>query len=99
MTIEQLKIEEFQRRAFELTDEIFEHKIKSITLSDVQLQFYGIELIEVMRTFLNFLEKLQSQPERNWYEDTPFTWHVYADKHKHGYRLRFIQRLDLTKHS
>ena len=99
MSIQQLKADEFQSRAYELCNDIHQHKIKSITLTEMQLEFYGVQLIEVMRTFLSFLEQLQSQPELNWYEDTPFTWHVYADKHKDGYKLKFIQRLDLTKHS
>ena len=92
MHLDQIKAEEFQRRAYELSDEIFQGKIKSITMTQVQLEFYGVELISVMRTFVSFLEQLEgpSHPE----DRCQVTWHVYADKHKDGYRLKFTQQLE-----
>ena len=77
MHLDQIKAEEFQRRAFELSDDIFQEKIKSITLSEMQLEFYGIELISVMRTFVSFLEQLEGPPHP---EDQRMIWTGYADK-------------------
>jgi len=95
MSINQLKAEEFQRRAYELSDEIFQGKVKSITLTEMQLEFYGVELVAVLKLFSSFLEQLQGPTHP---DDTPFTWHVYANKHGDKYQLKFIQRLDLTTH-
>ena len=92
MTIDQIKVEEFLRRAFELSDQIHQGSIKSVTLTQIQMDFYGFELIPLMQTFLGFLQQLEGpqHPE----DRCQVTWHVYADKHKDGYRLKFTQRLE-----
>jgi hypothetical protein len=96
MSIQQLKADEFQRRVYEISDEIVQGKVKSVTLSEVQLEFYEVELTVVMKTFLSFLEQLQGPTHP---EDQQMIWKVYADKHGDKYRLKFTQRLEVTNKS
>ena len=90
MTINQIKAEEFQRRAYELSDEIFQEKIKSVTVSQLQLEFYGVELFAVLKLFSSFLEQLQGATHP---DDKQVIWKVFADKKQDKYQLKFTHKV------
>ena len=90
MSINQLKAEEFQRRAYELSDEIFQGKVKSITLTEMQLEFYGVELVVVLKLFSSFLEQLQGPTHP---DDKQVIWKVFADKKQDKYQLKFTHKV------
>ena len=97
-TIEDIKSEEFMTKCYELSDTIVNaNKNLSVTITECQLQFYGKTINEVMLMFRAFLENCEGPTHP---DDVPFEWHVYANKvSTEKYQLKFIQRLDLSKHS
>ena len=92
LTEQQLKLQEFDRKCFELSDKIHQSNLRKITITTCQLNFYGLTIHEVMNSFLEYLDQLQDQP----HPETPFTWHVYATKRGDKFQLKFTCRLDLT---
>ena len=91
-----LKLQEFDRKCFELSDRIHQSNLRKITITDCQLNFYGLSIYEVMNSFREVLKCLEGPAGP---DDTPFEWHVYATKRGDKYQLKFTLRLDLTTNS
>ena len=96
LTEQQLKLQEFDRKCFELSDKIHQSNLRKITITTCQLNFYGLTIHEVMNSFLEVLKCLEGPAGP---DDTPFEWHVYATKRGDKYQLKFTLRLDLTTNS
>ena len=92
MTTDQIKAEEFLTKCYELSDKIHQTNLRSITITECQLAFYGKTVVEVMNMFKSYLTTLDGATHP---DDIPLTWKVYADKVGDKYRLKFSHQLVL----
>ena len=90
-TIEDIKADEFLRKCFEHSDCIYQGRTAPVTITSVQLEFYGKEISEVLQIFTYFLN--QAQGPAHPYDPHHVVWSVWCQRNGQSYKIQAKSKL------